>query len=535
MRHSTTEQRHHLRQLATCVLCALAFASLPGCGEQSPTGPEASVPQVAQPDELAADLTGDQGAASPAAAGPVGATATRLPRSFFVNPITGSDANPGTQLKPFKTLAKGLGLTIAGDTLRLAAGLYSAASNGDKFTTSTQQVVVPAGVKIFGTLAGEGTSKLRGAPGDLVGLNLKGAAIVRNLIIAGFGTGVQAQQGVQSLKNLTLGQNRLNLGLFFSAKATLVASSIFLTPSPNTTGTIIGAQVSQQAQLTMVGGTISGGGPNCRTDVKGVFLLDAARLTMKNSANLKDIAGPALAMAGTTKALLTGLTTIDRSLSELPGCSPSASVLTKDSTALTLKSARILSAGGTNSTGIQSSSRALLTLDSAQVKGHTGIGLRSDGNLSLVATSSVFQFNGTGIDVINGPNSSITITGSTVSNNGIGIHAPFFKLRKSVVTSNQTGISVATFSADLGQVGDPGSNFIAANSITGVTWDAKVISGGVGGIFASGNTWNVFTQGSDAIGRYLAKPLLNNDSPWASGKNFVLPTIDANDLFQIQL
>ena len=30
-------------------------------------------------------------------------------------------------------------------------------------------------------------------------------------------------------------------------------------------------------------------------------------------------------------------------------------------------------------------------------------------------------------------------------------------------------------------------------------------------------------------------PLLNNDSPSASGKNFVLPRIDANDLFQIQL
>ena len=95
MRHVTTEQRHDLRQLATCVLCALAFASLPGCGEQSPTEPEASAPQVAQPDELAADLTADQGAASPAAAGPVGATATRLPRSFFVNPTFGNDADLG--------------------------------------------------------------------------------------------------------------------------------------------------------------------------------------------------------------------------------------------------------------------------------------------------------------------------------------------------------------------------------------------------------------------------------------------------------
>ena len=57
----------------------------------------------------------------------------------------------------------------------------------------------------------------------------------------------------------------------------------------------------------------------------------------------------------------------------------------------------------------------------------------------------------------------------------------------------------------------------------------------IAAVLCSGNNWNAFIQGSDGNGRYLAKPLLNNDSPSASGKNFVLPTIDANDLFQIQL
>jgi len=287
--------------------------------------------------------------------------------------------------------------------------------------------------------------------------------------------------------------------------------------------------------LTVIGGTIGREVQNCTLDMRGVSLRDGARLTMKNGATIKDVAGIGLAMFGSSKATLTGLTTIDRNLSQFPGCSPSANVFATDFTTLTLKNARVLSTGGTKADGIVANTSGLVTLDSTLVKGHSGIGLKGILDLKLVATRSAFQFNGVGIDVFNGPNSNITITGSTVSNNGIGIHAPFFKLRKSVVTSNQTGISVATFSADLGQVGDPGSNFIAANSITGVTWDAKVISGGVGGIFASGNAWNAFTQGSDANGRYLANPLLNNDSPSASGKNFVLPTIDANDLFQIQL
>jgi hypothetical protein len=536
MRHSTTEQRHNLRQLATCVLCALALASLPGCGEQSPTEPEASALQVAQPDELAADFTADQSAATPAATGPVGATKTRLPRSFFVNPITGKDTNAGTTLLPFKTLARGLSSAIAGDTMRLASGVYSAATNGEKFTNvnGTQQVVVPAGVMILGTLAGDLTTQLHGVSGDVFGLNLQGGATVRNLVLTGFPTGIQATQGVQSLKNLTLRQNTFGLNLGGSAKATLVGGVVFATPPANPTGDAVGVRVRQQAQFTMIGGTISGSS-TCDITAKAVSLGDAARLTMQNGATIKDIAGTALTMGGTSKATLTGHAAIDRNFSQLPGCSPAPGVMTLDSTTLTLKNARISGTGGAKSVGILAQSRGLLTLDSTEVVGHTGTGIKTLGAPKIVVIGSRFQRNGVGIDAGLSKNASLTISGSTVSNNGIGIHAPFFKLRKSVVTSNQTGISVATFSADLGQIGDPGSNLIAANSITGVTWDADVIFGGAGGIFASGNTWNPFTQGSDANGRYPAKPLLNNDSPLASGKNFVLPTIDANDLFQIQL
>ena len=128
MRHFTTEQRHDLRQLRHLRLCALAFASLPGCGEQSPTEPEAFAPQVAQPDELAADFTADQSAA------------TRSPRSFFVNPITGKDTNAGTKLLPFKTLARALSSAIAKDTVRLTSGVYSATTNGERFTTTLGQL-----------------------------------------------------------------------------------------------------------------------------------------------------------------------------------------------------------------------------------------------------------------------------------------------------------------------------------------------------------------------------------------------------------
>jgi hypothetical protein len=527
MRHSTTEQRHALRQLATCVLCALALASLPGCGEQRPTEPEASAPQVAQPDELAADFTADQSAATSAAAGPVGATATRLPRSFFVNPITGSDANPGTQLKPFKTLAKGLGLAIAGDTMRLAAGLYSAAANGEKFTTNTQQTVVPAGVKIFGTFQGESTTFLQGAPGDLVGLNLQGAATVRNLFVTGFPAGVKASQGVQSFKNVVLDQNGFGLDLGGSAKATLTASTVFVRPGVGS----LGARALQQAQLTLVGGRISAGNPNCDAALIGVSLADAARLTMKNGASLQNFAGSALVMKLTSKATLTGLAKVERDLSSLAGCTPFASVLTDDSASLTLKNARVQSTGGTNAIGIHARSRALLMLDSAQVIGHTGTAVIS--SHKLIVSNSLFQGNGVGIDGGNSP-AGVTITGSTVSNSTfVGIRGGNpLKLRNNRIMSNNVGVSVGvvgTATADLGQISDPGNNTITGNSGTGVRFSTDVTSGN---IFAAGNTWNAATQGSDASGHYPNNPLVDGSSPSAFGSNFKLPPSAS---FKIQL
>jgi hypothetical protein len=537
MRHHATKQPRRLGGRAVPVLLALAVAALPGCRDQSPTGPEEPAVQAFQTDPLAADLTGDQSATSGAAGGSLGVTATRLPKSFFVNPSSGKDTNSGTKLLPFKTLARGLSTAITGDTMRLAIGVYSTGTNGEKFTTGTQQVVVPAGVTILGTPADDFTSQLHGSGGaGETGLNLKGAAIVKNLILTGFQTGIHATQGVQTLKNLTLDQNVLGLGLSGSARATLTASTVVVRPIPGVTVAPFGARVTQQAQFIMDGGKVTGGGQNCQRDVTGVSLGNAARFTLKNVATFENIAGIALAMFQTSKATLTGFSTIDKRFFQLPGgCTPRASIATFDSASLTLRHASVVSSGGTNSVGIESNSSAPLTLDTASVVGHSSAGLVAKGNFTLVAKAANFRQNAIGLDAKLAPNASITITGSTVFNNNTGIRAPLFKLRSSVVTQNQTGILLTSLFTDLGQTTDPGNNTITGNTITGVTFDAEVIIGGVGGIFASGNTWNPSTQLSDVNGHYPGKPLLNNDSPLASGKNFVLPKGDSNDLFQIQL
>ena len=519
MRHHAAIQPCGLRGQIYRFFLAITVAAVAGCGEHNPTEP-------IDTEDLPAT-----------AAAPVGAvaSATRLPRSFFVDPGLGSDANPGTKLKPFKTLAHGLSLAIGGDSMRLAAGVYSKETNGEKFTNGAQQVMVPAGVKIFGTLAGELTSRLRGDPTE-TGLNLKGAATVKNLVITGFGTGIRATAGVQALNNLTLSQSVLAVGLSGSAKATLAGSVLTVAPIAGVTTAPVGAKVTQQAELIVAGGAITGGGQNCHRDVVGVSLADAARLTLKNVATLENIAGVGLAMFGTSKATLTGFARIKKSFFQLSeSCTPRASILTFDSASLTLRHAQVESNGGTRSIGIESHSSAPLTLDTAGVAGHTEAGIVATGSFKLVAKAASLRQNAIGLDAAGAPNADITITGSTVSLNGIGIRSPFFKLRNSVVTNNSTGILLTSQFTDLGQTFDPGNNAIKDNIVTGVTLAQNVILGGVGGIFASGNTWNLSTQGSDASGHYPSKPLLNNDSPSASGKNFVLPAGDSNDLFQIQL
>jgi hypothetical protein len=239
-------------------------------------------------------------------------------------------------------------------------------------------------------------------------------------------------------------------------------------------------------------------------------------------------------MLGTSKALLTGLTTIDRDFSQLTGaCTPNPSVLMNESASLTLRKARVFSKGASNSVGIQYNNGTLLTLDSAVVSGHTGAGIRSLSKLNLAVTGSTFSGNFVGIDASQASTASITITRSSVTGNAFGIGAPLFKLRSSKVTGNGIGIVLTAAQADLGKIAEPGNNTISGNFQTGVQFGQNVISGGFGTISAAGNTWNPSIQDSDESGHYPDNPLINGSSNLGSGQNFKLP--EGNSKFKIQL
>ncbi len=508
------------------LLATLGAMLLAGCGDNDPTGPEdISAPAM---DRLAAPA-GEQADA------PLAATASRLPRSFFINPKTGSDANAGTSLKPFKTLAKGLSLAISGDTMRLAVGIYSAATNGEKFTTASRQVTVPAGVKIFGTNFGDALSHLEGASGDLIGLDLKGGATIRNVMVSGFVTGLRATQGSQTLKGMQIDGNARGLVLQGTAKVVYTNSFIAV---HDISGTLAkGAELIQQAQLVIDGGGIINTTGTCSQGNRGVTLESTARLTLKNSAAIQSFPAASIEAIGSSQVTLLSGTSVTRSFTGLP-CSPAAAIVLGVSASATLTNALVSAVAGTGTTGILNVGDGLLTLNGAKVSGHTGAGVAlQNGAGRLTATGSTFEGNGTGIDASSLQDADVSVTGSTLTKNTVGIRTPFLRLRGSNVSGNGTAVLItrsARFS-DLGQTFEPGNNLFLNNGLTGVTFGPTVVSSGFGAVFASGNTWNV-TQGADGSGRYPLQPVVTGDSPNAQGSNFRLPsTVGTSGSFSIQL
>jgi hypothetical protein len=428
---------------------------------------------------------------------------------------------------------KGLSTAISGDTLRLAAGEYNAGT-GEKFTTASRQVSVSAGVKIFGARA-DVLSELQGAPGDLLGLDLKGSTVIRNVLVTGFPNGIRASQGTLTLKNVRVDKARHGLALSGTAKATLSQGVIFVDPDPQNL-LVTGIELSQQAQLVLDGGNVVGDPNTCATSARGMTMADASQATIKNIARFSDFSGQSILMWQRTKLTMTGHATIDRLVSLGQGCSPKPQVELHDSATFTLNRASINSSGQIGARGILSESKGLVTLDSAQVLGHSGAGIVLQGTARrLSVTGTLIHDTQTGIDARSVADASILVVSSTLSKNSTAIAAPFVKLRSSLLSENGVGVLItrsAVFS-DLGQPGDPGRNVIVKSLLSGVAFSQEVINTGFGAVFASGNTWNAGIQQADGNGQYLKQPLVTGSSPNARGTNFNMPS--GGSLFEIQL
>ena len=440
-------------------------------------------------------------------------------RAFFVDPGIGDDANRGTQGKPFKTLTKALASARAGDTINLAGGGYGpTAASGETF--GQNGLLVPPGVTIIGALEGGVTqvSTLQGADGN-TGLVFQGDATVKNLNMIQFEIALGAEQGTQTLTNMLMGGNRFNIRVGGSAHTTLVGSTIVLLPGN------LGVQAGVQGQFTMDGGVMRGVNANCIAG-RGLNLSGASQATLKNGAQLQNMAGVVIGLRETAKA------TLDQSQifnHELPaGCAPQPQVTMNEATSLTLRNSKLVgSSGSVKSVGIDASSSngVRITLDHSNILEFTrkGLSLVSDGG-SFVMDGGLIDVRSDAIGIDANKEMPLTITNASLRGpgiNGVAIRAGNLKLRNSVISSSGIGIKVLNQSTmDLGTAGDPGNNTITGGNFVGVAFDNKGFDTGI--VDAVGNTWTANTQGADASGHYTTRRTVSGGDPNSSGSNFLM-------------
>ncbi|MCC5653341.1 DUF1565 domain-containing protein [Nostoc sp. XA013] len=147
-----------------------------------------------------------------------------MPQTFYVNPVSGSDANLGSQQAPFKTITKALKASTDNTKIQLADGNYNAAS-GEVFP-----IMVPSGVTVVGNetnkgngilIEGSGSYLSRTFAGQNVTFVLLDKAEVRGVSVtnlASRGSGVWIESTAPTVANSTF-KNCKREGVFATGDA----------------------------------------------------------------------------------------------------------------------------------------------------------------------------------------------------------------------------------------------------------------------------------------------------------------------------
>jgi hypothetical protein len=446
----------------------------------------------------------------------LGVSSASAATTINVDPVIGKDTNSGSATAPLKTIGAALTKSHSGDTVKLAGGVYSAATNGEQVTDAAgnPKLVVPSGVAVAGQAdQAKPATRLRGSAAQ-DGLRLAGTSKISDIQFEGLGDGVLAEAGSPSLKGLDFLESSLRVqGTAHATYTTSVANPIQRGGVFSSPGAAV--EVIDSASLSMSGALFQGGAPNCNLSRRGVFVDSGATVTLAD-VHMFNIAGDALAAFDNAKATLSNSTV----QSDYPaGCVPRPVVRELNKAQLTV-TASTLTAGTRNfTTGLQVQGTGKVTVTNSTVKGWgSGIRLLS-GAAGVTISGSKVNSNAIGINASAAPAAFVDVAATQVDDGFTGIDAGALRLRGSSVQFNLgTGIVLEGVLANLGQHGDPGNNTITGNGPTGVRFASSVPSGG---ILAVGNTWEP-TQGADSQGHYPTETL-NGFSTGAVGRNFTLP------------
>jgi hypothetical protein len=473
-------------------LLALAPALLSGCGDDlthtqplSTTGVTAassgaggSTPDTSGPGSGGAG--GEAPDPCPAANGadPDGGSAV----DRHVDPLFGSDACPGSQQAPWKTITHALSRATTGQTIHLAGGSYVYDSQrGEDFSAP-----VPEGVTLTADLSGEAV--LLGLGAD-TGLAFLGSGAASHLRLQGFGAGIVAKTGEITLGAIELVDDGCGLRLTGDAHASMSDALI--------TGGMVGIELHNGASLDLSDGEMSGIGPTCvlGSRVVGLYNAASARLgavkvhdsfglfELHNASSL-EIAGSVIQRVGAA------------------GCGLGSTIEVGEASSLVMHETTISEGHGPAVYAHSAGAQVEITGGSIQVHGNHGLAL-GVASASIDGTSLSGDGSGYGIDLDFG---TLHLSHAAITHFQVGLHQAggTTTMRDSAVSGGSFGVLYLGGGLDLGTLAEPGKNLLQGNSDTALyVGSAENVS-----LSAMGNGWEASVQGVSYLGVFAGHGLL---------------------------
>ena len=475
-----------------------------------------------------------------AGAGGSGGEAGASDRDWYVDPVIGRDANPGTRAMPFKTLTHAAEVAAAPGTVWLVRGRFDAAGEpllewvDDEAADSTcgalSGIMIPEGVDVRGLSAEAVSISVRGRHGLCArGSNFSNISFER---AASDGRLLELDGGSAELRAVSF-QNFdgpiTDLDSTVGAVPVLILrgqSSVdwIAEPARQTLGRGSVASMKDRARLRVVGGEF-GIFPSNGAVAQRVFLaVDAAALQLSGVTLRGDTEHnhEAVLAYGEDPLVLPSVSFTDNSLVEgfTMGCrfARNARVSVADSE-FASQSSWALAGIPIGSKDTQSSLRIERSIIRESAVGVFMAGL----NGSIEIADSLFEGNGSGVAAsVN----SLSIRDTRLVGSryyGIQVGAQSFTMRRTSFQRNGGGLALGSrvLRADLGSASDPGQNRFSSTGQ--LEHNGPNLSVGCNNdcfVNASGNTWDPLEQGADDSGHYPA-PV---GEPWdvtsGSGANY---------------
>jgi Protein of unknown function (DUF1565) len=470
--------------------------------------------------------------------------------TLYVDPVNGSDSNPGTQALPFKTIAHAEATVDGpsgadGETVVLAAGSYDA-TNQTTFWATFQRpaFVVGAGSAstiLLGSYQSEQMYFVSG--GGISGVTLRHTT-----------NSLRSDNGSFAVSDVVL--DGVDYGPYLIGNTVATLNPMTIVNLPNAGGSDWAClRASNTASVTWHNaGTVTSGGI---AHSACIFIDNAAQVSV-DSLTLTNFVGPAALVDANGTLTVTNSTITNVSPAAGPNaCSNQDCVgsieLTGGAFGMPGSTLNLSGTSITGSPGVavsyvanNATNGVVLTLTNSHLDGNAYGGLWLAGiniapvPLSVVANGTTFSNNGiAGIESTQP--TILSVTGGAISGNGLqagtlgglgqvagGIALAYagaanqLTLRSATLASNAgNGITLAgtaTTTGDLGTTASPGGNTFSGVPV-GAGLSAFDVTAVIGAT-AVGNTWMPSTQGSDSSGHYTTATVITGP---ASGLNVNVP------------